>query len=84
MSSASAMHVHVHIPEDRPSSRVHVHLCLPDSKLEPPPSGATFGENCKDAASVLNDAASAMHVHVHIPQDHPSPVHVHLFPPDGK
>ena len=45
MSSASAMHVHVHIPQDRPSSRVHVHLCLPDSKLEPPPSGATFGED---------------------------------------
>ena len=36
----------MHIPEDRPSSRVHVHLCLPDSKLEPPPSGATFGEYC--------------------------------------
>ena len=44
MSSASAMHVHVHIPQDHPSP-VHVHLCPPDGKRKPPPSGATFGED---------------------------------------
>ena len=42
MSSASAMRVHVHIPQDHPSP-VHVHLCPPDGKWKPPPSGATFG-----------------------------------------
>ena len=49
MSSASAMHVHVHIPQDQ-LSPVHVHLCPPDGKWQPPPSGATFGEDY-DAAS---------------------------------
>ena len=42
MSSASAMHVHVHIPQDHHPSPVHVHLCPPDGKWKPPPSGATF------------------------------------------
>ena len=36
------MHVHVHIPQDHHPSPVHVHLCPPDGKWKPPPSGATF------------------------------------------
>ena len=64
MSSASAMHVHVHIPQDHPyvthvhipqyhPSPVHVHLCSPDGKWNPPPSGATFGEDYVSASDHL-------------------------------
>ena len=56
MSSASAMHVHVHIPQDHPSP-VHVHLCPPDGKWKPPPSGATFGEDY-DAASDCTEGSA--------------------------
>ena len=56
MSSASAMHAHVHIPQDQ-LSPVHVHLCPPDGKWQPPPSGATFGEDY-DAASDCTEGSA--------------------------
>ena len=56
MSSASAMHVHVHIPQDN-TSPVHVLLWPPDGKWKPPPSGATFGEDY-DAASDCTEGSA--------------------------
>ena len=60
MSSASALHVHVHIPQCTStciSHPVHVLLWPPDGKWKPPPSGATFGEDY-DAASDCTEGSA--------------------------
>ena len=60
MSSASALHVHVHIPQCTStciSHPVHVLLWPPDGKWKLPPSGATFGEDY-DAASDCTEGSA--------------------------